>query len=146
VLDRRAAEQNAAIEERAVLVTREHFENELGYETEDVGTRESYPGPGRRNQEKSSRPRLQPPSGGACPGSMRSEGEVAGSPLRRHSATVVQQFHSVIITCDSMCESSILTRLFKRAALSQCVPSVACVVTSPRWITLSRVANALITS
>ena len=27
------AVENAAIEERAVLVTREHFENELGYET-----------------------------------------------------------------------------------------------------------------
>ena len=36
------AAENAAIEERAVLVTREHFENELGYETEDVGAYVSY--------------------------------------------------------------------------------------------------------
>lgn len=36
------AEENAAIEARAVLVTRQHFENELGYKTEDVGTYESY--------------------------------------------------------------------------------------------------------
>ena len=37
-----SAAENAAIEERAVLVTREHFESELGYETEDVGARLSY--------------------------------------------------------------------------------------------------------
>jgi Domain of unknown function (DUF3883) len=36
------AEENAEIEQRAVLVTRQHFEDELGYETEDVGAYESY--------------------------------------------------------------------------------------------------------
>lgn len=35
-------EENRAIEERAVLVTREHFEHELGYQTEDVGKYRSY--------------------------------------------------------------------------------------------------------
>jgi hypothetical protein len=39
---RLTAEENAAIEERAVVVTREHFEDELGYATEDVGKHESY--------------------------------------------------------------------------------------------------------
>jgi len=36
------AAENAAIEERALLVTREHFENELGYSTKDVGKIASY--------------------------------------------------------------------------------------------------------
>ena len=45
------AAENAAIEERAVLVTREHFENELGYETEDVGTYESYDVRATKGQE-----------------------------------------------------------------------------------------------
>lgn len=36
------AAENKAIEERAVLVAREHFEQELGYETRDVGAVESY--------------------------------------------------------------------------------------------------------
>ena len=36
------AAENAAIEEGAVLVTREHFENELGYSTKDVGKIASY--------------------------------------------------------------------------------------------------------
>jgi hypothetical protein len=33
------AEENTAIEERALLVTRKHFEDELGYKNEDVGAR-----------------------------------------------------------------------------------------------------------
>jgi hypothetical protein len=45
------AVENAAIEERAVLVTREHFENELGYETEDVGAYESYDVRASKGQE-----------------------------------------------------------------------------------------------
>ena len=36
------AEENAVIEERAVAVTRKHFEYELGYETEDVGATMPY--------------------------------------------------------------------------------------------------------
>lgn len=39
---RLTAEENLAIEMRAVFVTREHFEDELGYRTEDVGTYDSY--------------------------------------------------------------------------------------------------------
>ena len=35
-------EENTAIEQHAVLVTREHFKNELGYKTEDVGATLSY--------------------------------------------------------------------------------------------------------
>jgi hypothetical protein len=46
-----SAAENAAIEERAVLVTREHFENELGYETEDVGAYESYDVRASKGQE-----------------------------------------------------------------------------------------------
>lgn len=38
----RSAAERKAIEECAVLVVRDHFENELGYRTEDVGTTESY--------------------------------------------------------------------------------------------------------
>lgn len=34
--------ENKAIEDRAVRVTRDHFENELGYSTSDVGATESY--------------------------------------------------------------------------------------------------------
>jgi hypothetical protein len=45
------AEENTAIEERAVLVTREHFENELGYKTEDVGAYESYDVRASKGQE-----------------------------------------------------------------------------------------------
>jgi Domain of unknown function (DUF3883) len=45
------AVENAAIEERAVLVTREHFENELGYETEDVGAYVSYDVRASKGQE-----------------------------------------------------------------------------------------------
>lgn len=45
------AEENAAIEERAVHVTREHFEDELGYATEDVGKRESYDVHATKGQE-----------------------------------------------------------------------------------------------
>jgi hypothetical protein len=45
------AEENAVIEERAVHVTREHFEDELGYETEDVGTYESYDVRASKGQE-----------------------------------------------------------------------------------------------
>ncbi len=46
-----SAAENAAIEERAVLVTREHFENELGYQTEDVGEYLSYDVRASKGQE-----------------------------------------------------------------------------------------------
>jgi hypothetical protein len=39
---RLTAEQNRAIEQRAVAVVRQHFEDDLGYETEDVGDTRSY--------------------------------------------------------------------------------------------------------
>ncbi len=39
---RLSAAENKAIEERAVQVTREHFEHQLGYSTKDVGATESY--------------------------------------------------------------------------------------------------------
>jgi Domain of unknown function (DUF3883) len=39
---RLSAAENKAIEERAVQVTREHFEKKLGYATEDVGKTRSY--------------------------------------------------------------------------------------------------------
>jgi hypothetical protein len=39
---RLTAAENRAIEERAVQVTREHFETRLGYATEDVGLTQSY--------------------------------------------------------------------------------------------------------
>jgi hypothetical protein len=45
------AAENAAIAERAVLVTREHFEDELGYTTEDVGKYESYDVRASKGQE-----------------------------------------------------------------------------------------------
>lgn len=45
------AEENTAIEERAVLVTRKHFEDELGYKTEDVGAYESYDVRATKGQE-----------------------------------------------------------------------------------------------
>jgi Domain of unknown function (DUF3883) len=48
---RLTAVENAAIEERAVLVTRGHFENELGYETEDVGAYVSYDVRASKGQE-----------------------------------------------------------------------------------------------
>jgi len=48
---RLTAEENAAIEERAVVVTRKHFEDELGYKTEDVGKRESYDVHATKGQE-----------------------------------------------------------------------------------------------
>jgi hypothetical protein len=45
------AAENAAIEERAVLVTCEHYADELGYKTEDVGAYESYDVRASRGQE-----------------------------------------------------------------------------------------------
>jgi hypothetical protein len=45
------AAENAVIEERAVVVTKEYFENELGYETEDVGAKLSYDVHATRGQE-----------------------------------------------------------------------------------------------
>jgi hypothetical protein len=45
------AEENAAIEERAAVVTREYFETELGYETVDVGKHESYDVRASKGQE-----------------------------------------------------------------------------------------------
>ncbi|MGO9286203.1 MAG: protein NO VEIN domain-containing protein [Mycobacterium sp.] len=45
------AAENAAIAERAVLVTRQHFEDELGYETEDVGAYVSYDVRASKGQE-----------------------------------------------------------------------------------------------
>jgi hypothetical protein len=45
------AAENAAIEERAVVVTKEYFENELGYETKDVGAKLSYDVHATRGQE-----------------------------------------------------------------------------------------------